>query len=158
MAKLNKDEAAFDALLEKYKHRLSKTRWLGMTVHAGWLPIVQRLLARVEAALAPSELEQFEWHQIKQKYGQLRAYYGLSDGSGPLHIDIQTPDAILHMTTGTQSQLSDKIDRIIAQVAEEASRTCEYCGQPGQVSERSDRWIHVACRTHREHRPWLDNP
>lgn len=86
----------------------------------GWVPLVHRLLQRVDAALSREDREEFRVSQIKEKFGGLRVYHNGRD-------DIET--------------MVDAAD-------EEAQRTCEVCGAPGR--KRTGGWIAVRCDEHAE--------
>ncbi|MEF2554011.1 hypothetical protein VQ042_22160 [Aurantimonas sp. A2-1-M11] len=86
----------------------------------GWVPLVARLLERVDAALASEDRQHFRISQIKEKFGGLRCYHNGGE-------DIET--------------MVDAAD-------EEAQRTCEVCGAPGR--KRTGGWITVRCDKHAE--------
>ncbi len=85
----------------------------------GWWPIIAQLdqdIAAIESA--------YEVHQIKEKFGGLRFYYGAGG-------------------TGNDA----RIDELIAQAERGAAQTCELCGARGRA--RGTGWIRTvrrACR------------
>lgn len=84
----------------------------------GWWPIIAQL-DRDIAAVAPN----YEVHQIKEKFGGLRFYYGVGDAGFDPRID----------------ELVDAAERV-------AARTCEFCGAPGRA--RGKGWIKTVCDEH----------
>ncbi|MGI8677454.1 MAG: hypothetical protein ACR2LX_01955 [Jatrophihabitans sp.] len=84
----------------------------------GWWPIIADLDHQI-AAIAPD----YKVHQIKEKFGGLRFYYGLDEvGSDP------------------------RIDDLIERAEKIAARTCELCGAPGRA--RGAGWIKTLCDPH----------
>lgn len=134
---------------KKFAHQLEKSRghWLGIDVGLGWIDIVEALCARIDRELTPFERRRFRWSQIKQKWGELRAYYHLDGALARLHVDVATPTERLHFVAGKDDPLSIKVDAFVLEAAEQASRTCEICGAPGSRS-RQGGWILIACETH----------
>ena len=76
-------------------------------VGPGWLPLLNRLAADLVALGWDRDL-----HQVKEKFGTLRFYVGLS---------------------------TEAIDARIAEAEAESARTCETCGGPGERSEDEER-------------------
>jgi hypothetical protein len=149
---------AIAALERQYRHQLETApHWLGISVSIGWVPIVRALLARVDREFAPLERRRIRWAQIKQKWGELRAYYHLDGELARLHLDLLTPDGEhVHVVQDEEEPLAAKLDRIIAEAAKEASKTCEICTAPGERVNNGG-WIMVACPAHRERmeeEPW----
>jgi hypothetical protein len=102
-------------------------RW-GIEINAGWRPILERLLGRLEAEIAAQPMDdrdRFRVLQIKEKFGRLTVY--LADS---------TPD----------------MDAAIQAAADESTRTCEVCGAPGQLKQR-DYWWAPRCKGHETWRP-----
>ena len=87
----------------------------------GWVPLVDRLLRRIDAALQPEDREGFQISQVKEKFGGLRVYH-----SG-----------------------GDEIEAMVDEADEEAQRTCEVCGAPGR-KRTGGGWIAVRCDKHAE--------
>jgi hypothetical protein len=102
-------------------------RW-GIDVMAGWRPILEWLLGRLEAEIAAQPMDdrdRFRILQIKEKFGWLTVY--LADS---------TPD----------------MDTAIQEAADESTRTCEVCGAPGELKQRDDWWA-PRCGEHETWRP-----
>jgi hypothetical protein len=88
----------------------------------GWFDILWRLCEDLEPRVAEFEAAggpKFEVTQVKEKFGGLRFYV---------------------------NHKSDAIDQRIEAATEEASRTCEVCGQPGKM--RQGRCIKTLCDEH----------
>ena len=106
-------------------------RW-GIEIHAGWRPIMERLLERLEEEIEAQPLhdrDRFRILQIKEKFGRLTVY--LADS---------TPD----------------MDAAIQEASEKSIRTCEVCGAPGDLKERNF-WWSPRCKEHEHWTPW-DQP
>lgn len=92
-------------------------------VPMGWNDIIDRLCENIEAYAKAMGIEnQIEFVQIKEKYGELRAYY---------HIFIDDSD------------ISEVIDTLIANANEEARHTCVRCG--GKATVRTVNYISPWC-------------
>lgn len=91
----------------------------------GWFDLLERLSARIEAralerrARGTPETDLPEAEQVKEKYGTLRFYLARSD---------------------------DDIDRWILEAEDESARTCELCGNPGEL--RGVSWYQTLCDAH----------
>jgi hypothetical protein len=102
-------------------------RW-GIEINAGWRPILERLLGRLEALIGAQPMDardRFRVLQIKEKFGRLTVYLANS-----------TPD----------------MDVAIQEAADESTRTCEVCGAAGELKER-DYWWSPRCEAHESWRP-----
>lgn len=84
----------------------------------GWWPIIAQL-DRDISAIAPA----YEVHQIKEKFGGLRFYYGIGDAG-----------------------FDQRIDELVDAAERAAARTCELCGAPGRA--RGKGWIRTVCDEH----------
>lgn len=94
-----------------------------LDVGDGWLPLIVEL-DQALAALDPH----YTLHQVKEKFGTLRFYYGTS---------AQTSDTV-----------SAEMAALVAAAEQRSAQTCEQCGQPGQlVTHRG--WRQTLCATHR---------
>lgn len=88
-------------------------------VGKGWLPIVTTLHEQL-LRLDP----EYQIHQVKEKFGGLRYYYGASENVSEI------TRAVMYQLVGYAEHLS--------------YRTCETCGRPGQV--RNDLgWVLTLC-------------
>lgn len=88
-------------------------------VEPGWRPIVRELDQKLRAA-AP----EFEYAQLKEKYGGLRVY--------------------LRFPENMPAQIRDRARELVREAEEKASRKCENCGTTGRL--REDRaWVRTLC-------------
>jgi hypothetical protein len=102
-------------------------RW-GIEINAGWRPLMERLLARLEAEIAaqpPDERDRFRIIQIKEKFGRLTVHMG--------------------STPTMRAALDDAENESIA--------TCEVCGARGVLEERHG-WWSPRCKVHETWTPW----
>jgi hypothetical protein len=91
-------------------------RWIGCG--AGWYPLIVALDERL-AEIAPD----YELHQVKEKFGGLRYYFGAQDAD----------EAIVA-----------SMDERVREAEQQASTTCEQCGAPGRISSRAG-WYKTLC-------------
>jgi len=96
-----------------------------MFEHAeGWTELLTLLAARINTILKADPSATMQILQIKEKFGELRFYYRLSDAS-----------------EATQAAVREAVD-----AAREASAfVCEACGQPGILQTSKSGWIRVRC-------------
>jgi streptogramin lyase len=102
-------------------------RW-GIEINAGWRPILERLLGRLETEIAAQPMDdrdRFRVLQIKEKFGRLTVYLA---------------DSTLDM------------DAVIQKAADESTQICEVCGAPGELKQR-DYWWSPRCEEHETWRP-----
>ena len=108
--------------------------WPG--VGSGWRHILDRLCQRIEAATASEPAATFEFVQIKEKYGTLRAY----DWSSGL-----SPAAEL------------AVDTAIELAEARSAFVCEKCGERGHLWDDHG-WYRTACDEHGKGRPLPPKP
>lgn len=102
--------------------RLKTKGWYGCIAPDGWKDIV----LETDAMLAHIDPD-YEIHQIKEKYGTLRYYYGSNIEYG---------------------SIQDKIMQAIVRAAEARSATiCEVCGKWGETDWESS-WVRTLCDEH----------
>lgn len=107
--------------LEPYAHLLQRA--FDVSPPAGWVPLVARLLGRIDTALAPEDRADFRVSQIKEKFAELRVYH-----SG-----------------------GDTIEALVEEADAEARRTCRVCGQPGKRGPGG--WLAILCDDHAKGQP-----
>ena len=98
-------------------------RW-GLEIHAGWRALVERMLARLEAAIAAQPIgdrDGFRIVQLKEKFGRLTVYLDTEP----------TPEMRAAISDGEKESIV----------------TCEVCGVPGRLAERHTWWA-TRCETH----------
>jgi hypothetical protein len=94
----------------------------------GWQGLLDRLCVRIGSAL--SEGDRFQFTQIKEKYGTLRAYW-----------------------TGRLSELTRLLVEEAIDLAEARSGcTCEICGAHGRLYDRGG-WLATTCPEHARGEP-----
>lgn len=93
-----------------------------IAIQAGWDPIVITLDQQL-AEISPD----YEVHQVKEKFGGLRYYYGLSEQAR------QDPT------------IAPRMDALIRQAEALAGRTCEECGEPGTLIKGA--YLRTLCPT-----------
>jgi hypothetical protein len=104
-------------------------RW-GIEIHAGWRTIMERLLEGLEAAIVArpaEERDRYRIVQIKEKFGRLTVYLA--------------------------SEPPVEMSALLEAAAEESIVTCEVCGAPGQLAERTAWWA-TRCPAHGTWTPW----
>jgi hypothetical protein len=83
----------------------------------GWFGLIDRMCEKIEPQIdLTDEEEPIYFVQIKEKFGELRAYL---------------------------SWQTKYMDEFIRQAEAESSRTCEVCGKPGRNVGKS--WIFIRC-------------
>lgn len=124
---MTEEDAKYDAFIEmmhsKYPKMFSEA-YGGFCTGEGWWPIIQTLCANIQDHInwknrESHVVEQVVVHQIKEKFGGLRFYYGGGD---------------------------DTIDGMVRMAEAIAGITCETCGAPGK--SRSGGWIRTLCDEH----------
>lgn len=108
----------------KYPNWMSRLRW-GFEHGEGWRLITEQLFADLSALLGADALK-LKVCQVKSKVG---GYCFYAD------------------TENLSDEQRSAIEEQIAAADEDARRTCETCGQPGELV-RDRGWWHVACPQH----------
>lgn len=115
----------------------------------GWLPIFVRLCEAVDAVLLPEEKPVFRWHQVKQKWGRARFYWGIVGKESTLYVDFFMPG--VGISTAIE-ELDDDVTRrvmpLIRAAEDEAANTCEWCeAQPAAIDRTGGYWM-TLCADH----------
>lgn len=121
------DEEEREALKRRIDAR-TRPGWDGLSVGPGWYEIVDTLDREI-ADIVPD----YEVHQIKEKFGGLRYYYGVPGG----------------MYDAAKTEALAKVE---ARAEAKALVTCERCGEPGVIRSGGLGWIRVLCDEHAEGR------
>lgn len=100
---------------------------IGTQVGVGWWNPLEEGFERLAEVLSsyPPEVR-FSVLQIKEKFGQLRFYYTLSEAA---------PD-----------DLRQVVCSIVCEIERKADTMCEVCGEPGHRDGRT--WIRTMCDKH----------
>lgn len=89
-------------------------------VDKGWQPIVNDILMKL-VVLEPN----IEIHQIKEKFGDLRIYYGYEPAGADTY---------------------KRVEALIDAAEHKASVTCEHCGSTEGVERRGPQWVKTYCQ------------
>lgn len=106
-------EPELEPLLARIPERWGKSIDTG----PGWYPLLVEL-DRQLVAIDPD----YVVHQVKEKFGGLRFYYGTDRGD-----------------------LSAQMDELVQAAEQRAAVTCEECGQPGTVHQNRAGWVRTLC-------------
>jgi len=89
----------------------------------GWIPLVKEMAVQIKKCLEknyPNSVNEFEFTQIKEKFGTLRAYF---------------------------YPYFEELDDIVDEYEEKSAHTCEVCGKSGEL--KSDGyWLMTRCEKH----------
>lgn len=112
----------------------------------GWLDLVEKLCADVDALLPEACKAQFQWKQIKEKFGGLRAYWS----RGPLFADLQHAEGgvttFRFVRDDGDNSLWEQINALIQAATEQSLQVCGECGGPGRLRPRA--WMRTLCDLH----------
>jgi len=104
----------------------------GVETGPGWYDLVYNLSEKLQqliATLPEDKRKDYKVVQVKQKFGGLRVY--------------------MHKST-------NEIHNLIDAAAELSFKTCETCGQPGQLCGdwKKNEWLYTSCKEHakKEHK------
>lgn len=118
------DIYTFTKKMEAKHPKIFSGRYGGITVGEGWGAIIEKLADKIQAYLDTNPLvEQVKVTQVKEKFGTLRFYYDGGD------------DAVYAMVRDAEN---------------ESSRTCETCGDHGEL--RTGGWLKTLCDRHHQER------
>jgi hypothetical protein len=137
-----------DALFARYPHMFPKAaRVAGWDIEPGWLDIVERLCADIDAIVPENEKEHLLVVQIKEKFGTLRFYLDVA----PPRIDIISPSGVVSgsmpLSQKRHRAWLEQVDALVRAAEQESSKRCLFCGAPGKL--RTDQpWIVTACDEH----------
>lgn len=117
-----KDAEGFEDGLRAIMRRIPDGwgRWVSCS--RGWYPIVIQLDHDL-AAIDPG----YELHQVKEKLGGLRYYFGVSEG--------------------TSKADRQRMDELVDAAEEKCEATCELCGDPGIRHTTPHGWLRTLCTT-----------
>lgn len=117
-------------LKEMYPYMFRDVHDYMVSINKGWLKIIEKFCFEVDKTLSAAEKESFVFGQIKEKFGDLRIYYQCGQ---------QMDD-----------EKRQHIRALYEAASEEASRTCQRCGAPGKMNNRSG-WMATLCERHKKH-------
>lgn len=134
---------SFRSLQERYPRLLPEGFPFGC--HSGWVGILDRYFAEVEAILPPDI--PFRIDQIKEKFGTLRIYCEpvWPDRQPTKNFEFAIPNMGARADAENDVEQKLKFARIRAEGR--SAHTCEVCGRPGQLTV-SGHWYRTACDEH----------
>lgn len=106
----------FPSLYRGYHYPSNTTMSRGFKCQDGWYRIIYNLSTAIEREAIESGLCP-EAIQVKEKFGGLRFY--IRGGN-------------------------EKIQRLIRRAGEQSLKTCECCGEPGEIIQSA--WVRVCCK------------
>ena len=131
-------------------------RNIGIGFHRGWQGLFSRLCFGIDDALGDNK-RGFQWMQVKEKWGALRAYRSMDkteDGASytPVKVSEQQPNGQMKqvLTMNEESSTGDPIGKRISDLidaaCEEAAHTCMVCGEPAEIKNLG--WVIAVCDHH----------
>lgn len=135
------------ALSRRYPYLFGATP-LGISIAPGWLAIVARLCARIDAVLDPAEKSRVRIVQIKEKLGGLRVYWdSRPTPPGTDESDTAVPGRGERAASVAARSLYDRLAPPVRAAEKASYAACLFCGAPGRL--RHDRpWILTLCDRH----------
>lgn len=116
------------------------------TTGRGWDSLLRELFTQLDALLNDSQAAAFNFVQIKEKFGGLRAYCSIG-GEKEFVANVISEEGAATLTTRPLAPAGfprEEVYAFIAQAEQRASRTCERCGEPGRLTDRRG-WRSVRC-------------
>jgi len=105
----------------------------------GWFEPIKEFVKKV-AVLNKNGSFHFVCHQLKEKYGELRVYYGYEDVNGEKGV----------VPSETQETISKLFEDALHKAEDDCWNTCERCGKPNDWKKRdvvtTSGWISRLCR------------
>ena len=111
-----------DELMLKYPEPFTQPPPCGACIGDGWVPLIERILVAAPPGL--------KVEQIKEKFGGLRFYYGLTE-------EVSDEEASAFLL-------------VVGDAEGKSFKTCEQCGAPGRTVGHG--WAYTACESHMEER------
>lgn len=127
---------------------------IGISFSKGWFKTFAQLCKDIDALLGEDK-QGFHFSQVKEKFGTIRIYWGLSKMDGPTRIDVQTPDGVMSFINDpaarvkdeTRQELMREIQRLISEAEEKTTELCVVCGARGEM-DRGTGYYLVLCPRH----------
>lgn len=129
-------DALWSQVKARHQHILFKS--IGDMTGPGWWKVLDEAFAQIDALMAQHPDQVFQVMQIKEKFGGLRFYWSAYQ-KGDDAVAVERVEA-----------LHAELDKIVYQTEEACSRTCEVCGEPGEV--RTGGWLRTLCDVHHQER------
>lgn len=128
-----------------------------IAIEPGWLDIIERLCADIDAAV-PADLKRddgrgFHIQQIKEKFGTLRFYWDVDVGPHePIHVDLLFGSgehaSFRSRETHEVEPWRAQVRGLITEAERRSAMICFYCGGPGQLRKDRSGWITTCCDDH----------
>lgn len=146
----------FPIIFREYRGDPKKTcmSW-GMSCGNGWFLLIYKLCRDITKLTERKNIQVIA-HQVKEKFGSLRFYYGIEK---KYDIFDRLNDKIIKLTTRSKlgtlhwklikikrklwPSTEDKIFDIIQEAEVNSEEFCEACGEPGTL--RGGGWVYTAC-------------
>lgn len=108
-----------------------------ISVGEGWWPMIRDMCAEIHEKVKDLDnaVWVFQWLQIKEKFGTLRAYHNINSQIDP----------------STYQEITD----IVFKYEQKSEKTCEVCGEPGKLT--SSGWLITLCDDHAKRREEENN-
>lgn len=123
----------------KQKHRSmfgsKEISRFGLSIHAGWIPLFDELCDSIKQILPPEYDDSWQWFQVKEKFGMLRAYGDFVTG------DRQFEDEL-------EPHLYQQVEELICAAESKSASTCEVCGDTEASLYSIGGWITPRCEKH----------
>ena len=146
----------YPVMFQDYRGDMKKTcmAW-GMSCGDGWFSLIDEMCSQIAIMIAKSDKKVIA-HQVKEKFGSLRFYYGIEGAPTrfeKMHWKIRT--FVFSRKWGRQynklnsfrkkfhKTLNEKISDIISNAEMKSYEICETCGQPGD--RKGGGWVTTAC-------------
>ena len=129
-----------------YQFRYLNQNLYSYSLPQGWRTLFEQLCVDVDAELTDSEKAQFHWQQIKEKFGELRAYASYGDKIRQLRPDAAA-DERPTLIKGIADETRERITAIVGRVGEQSMKTCVFCGALGEL-RTSHAWVIPTCAVH----------
>ena len=146
----------YPVMFQDYRGDMKKTcmAW-GMSCGDGWFSLIDEMCSQIAIMIAKSDKKVIA-HQVKEKFGSLRFYYGIEGAPTrfeKMHWKIRT--FVFSRKWGRQynklnnfrkkfhKTLNEKISDIISDAEMKSYEICETCGQPGD--RKGGGWVTTAC-------------
>ena len=128
-----------DALIARYPRIFKGAQplaWLDLS--QGWTELVDRLFADIDRWLDDEAAKAFEVRQIKEKFGGLRVYWRFAEQETTA-IDVFDTGSLGHLVLqpAEPTALFIQIRARVDEAAEEASTTCQHCGNGSATANNS---------------------
>ena len=147
----------YPIIFKDYRGDMKKTcmAW-GMACGDGWFKLIDEMCQDIISLIGDKDIQVIA-HQVKEKFGSLRFYYGIEyDVSRNETINDKIRNWMFNKKLGRAywkitnfrkkfyKNTMEKIEDIISEAENQSYETCETCGKPGKhLSENY--WVYTSC-------------